>query len=226
MIFNADTIFNEPPVNFTGESSLNGRGHALSFASTFSLAILPNASLLFKDIILDDMSSGKIVLVDSTSTVSFQNVMLALDGDYTFDTGTFEILNDLVISGDGHTFIYESSQVSTILGKALPNVTANEFGFCGSLILNPGVTFQYNASTANRLVLEDATAKIIMQSATLEAATAFELTKGTLQVDGVSSLVATSGITFGDSTAANNLNVEILPAATLEVTGQLTNKNV
>ena len=57
-------------------------------------------------------------------------------------------------------------------------------------------------------------------------ANTLSLTKGIFQVDGKSTLQATTSITFGDGTAANNLDVNLLPAANLNVIGNLIYKNV
>ena len=229
LVFGGNVTFNRPALQFTGENSINGLTHMLSFAPTFSIEIQSNSSLLIKDAILKGINTGKLTLVDNTSTVSFQNVTLVLDDDYVFDTGHFEILKDVTISGDGHSFIYQSTEPSTIRGRA-PQLIANGLcqpGFCGSLILDKGVTFSYDSTLSSTLlVLEDASSKIVMNSAILAETAGLQLTKGKLLVDGKSTFVTTQGITLGDGIAANNACLEMWPAGNLELFGTLIKKNI
>ncbi len=228
LLFNGNATLNEPAIQFTGDSSINGQGHVLSFAPTFSLAIQSNSSVLFKDLTLKGINTGKLTLADSTSTVSFQNVKLVLDDDYVFDAGHFELLKNLTIFGDEHSFIYQSTEASTIRGGD-PKVISEgvcQPGFCGELILDKGVTFSYDVTQPNLLVLEGKESKIIMHSASLAATTSLQLTTGKLRVDGKSFFISPDGIVYGDGTVANNLDFEILPAANIEVTGKLINQNV
>ncbi len=220
LVFNGNSTFNGDSfaLTFTGECSINGRGNIISFAPTFTIEVEANSSLMFRDVTLKGISDGKIALFDHTSTISFQDVELVLDGDFTFNTGHFEVFNNLKIVGDGHTFIYQSPEVSTIRARD-PQAISNSLcqpGFCGSLILDHGVTFRYDPTEPDLLVLENQNASIIMNSASLIATNSLQLTRGHLNIDGRSTL---ENIVFGDGTTSNNLCVEILPAANVEITG-------
>jgi len=228
MVFDGNTTFNAPPIKFSGESSIDGRGNVISFSPTFSIDVQANASLLLKDVILQGINNQNISLTDSTSTVSFQDVELILDDDYTFDAGRIDLIRNLKLTGDGNVFIYQSTNAFTIKGRAPQELvgSACQPGYCGALILDRGVTFSYDVASSSLLVLEDDSSEIIMNSATLAATNGLDLTKGTLKIDGKSSFMSADGITYGDGTAANNLCIEMLPAAVLEVTGPLITKNI
>ena len=174
------------------------------------------------------MQNQNISLTDSSSTVSFQNVELVLSGDYTVDAGRIELLNDLKVAGDGNSFIYQSANDFTIKGRAPLEIVgaACQPGYCGALILDRGMTFSYDVASSTQLVLEDDTSQIVLNSATLAATAGLELTKGTLKIDGKTTFISADGITYGDGTQANNLCIEMLPAAVLEVDGPLINNNV
>jgi len=228
LVFDGNVTFNQPAIKFTGENSINGLTNMLSFAPTFSIEVQSNSSLFFKDVILEGINTGKITLVDTTSTISFQNVTIVLDDDYIFDTGHFEILKDLTICGDGHSFIYQSTEPSMIRARA-PQLIADGIcqpGFCGSLILDKGVTFSYDSTISSTLlVLEGASSKIVMNSAILAETAGLQLTKGKLLIDGKSSFVTTQGITLGDGTVANNACLAMWPAGNLEL-GTLIKQNI
>ncbi len=230
LVLNSNVVFHFTSIIFTGESSIDGNGHLMSFAPSFTFVIDSNASVLFHDVTIAGMSGTQLRLADNTSTVSFQDVEIILDDDYTFDQGHFELLEDFKITGEGHSFIYQTNEHSTILSRD-PAATVGEDcqpGFRGSLILEQGVTFSYDSSISNTLInLEDEHASIIMNSATLAATTSLQLTKGKLFIDGKSFFTSTDGIIIGDGIAANNLRIEMLPAANLEVlSGILIKQNV
>ncbi len=230
LVMHSNVVLHFTSILFTGESSIEGNGHMLSFAPTFTLVIDSNASVLFHDVVLTGISGTALKLTDNTSTVSFQRVNMELGGDYTLDQGHFEILEEMRITGEGHSFIYTTNETSIILSRDPAATVGGECqpGFRGSLILDQGVTFSYDSSISNTLIeLEDEHANFIMNSATLAATTSLHLTKGRLFIDGRSTFISTDGIIVGDGTAANNLRVEMLPAANLDVTaGKLIKQNV
>ena len=232
IFLNCNVTFRELRLTFSGDSTINGRGNTLSLDSTFTLLLGEESSLLFKNLTVEGINDSNISALDELGTFSLHNVEFVLDGDYTFTQGHFEVLNDFKLSGKGQNFIYQSDQASIIRGglfEAGSGGDACDSIFDGCLILDHGVTFSYDppSGESNLLVLEDTVSKIRMNSATLCATTSLQLTKGILQVDGKSFLSSTNGIIFGDCTEANNLCVEILPAANLEVTsGELIYNNV
>ena len=214
LILTSNITLQDCTVTFTGNSVLNGQGHCLNLASTSSLLVGENSSLLIKNIIIKGLNDQRMQGTDSTSTFLFKNVELVLDGDFTFQNGHFDVLKELKIAGKDHTFTYLSDQVSTVSA-------------CGSLILDHGITFSYAPSIAadNLLQFSDNTAHLKLQSATVHAATSagLILQKGLLLVDGLSffsseSTLPSEGITLGDgTTASNNFEIDIFAAAHLGI---------
>jgi len=227
-LFNGNATVQAPTIKFAGESSINGRGNVISFAPTFSIEIQSGASLLFKDITIKGLNGSNIALVDSTSTVSFQNVSLMLDGDYTFDQGHFEVFEDLKVAGDGYSFIYQATESSTIRGRDPQAQTSSgqcQPGFGGRLIFDSGVTFSYDSSISNTLIaFENGLSELVLNSATLHTTvTGLQLTKGKVTVQGESYVAAEDeqadgAIVLGDGTAANDITFSIEPGAVLSHT--------
>ncbi len=228
LFFDCNTTFQEVSITFSGNNLIHGKGNVLTFAPTFTLLLAENSSLHFKDVTVEGVSGTNIQGIDQTSTFTFQDTTFVLNNDYTFGVGSFNIVQEFKITGKGNKFIYTSDQVSTIKG-GLDVVTdgCGTEGFSGCLVLDHGVTFSYDVIEPDLLELEDSASKIRMNSATLCATTSLQLTTGIFQIDGKSFLSSTNGIIFGDCTEANNLCVEILPAANLNITsGELIYNNV
>lgn len=228
LLLNGNATFGDTPIKFTGESEIEGNDHILSFAPTFSMLIDSNASVKFHNVQLAGINEQRIRLADSTSTVSFQQVRMALDDDFTFDAGCFEVLDELIVSGD-HKFIYQSPCTSRILSR-LPESRDDDCaaGHTGSLIMDTNTTFSYDTTISSTLIeLEDEYAKFILNSATLAVTSSMQLTKGRMFFDGRCRIIGGEGLIFGDGTEAGNLYVEILPAARLDIeSGFLVDMNV
>ncbi len=213
VFLNANVTLQNTCLLFTGNSTLNGQGNCLTLNSTSTLQIGANSNLLIKDITIINVQDSNIqCLNDLTSTITYKNVELVLSGNYTFTQGSFQVFQDLHIVGQNHSFVYQSDQASVI------NSTAR-------LILDMGVTFSYAPRSANRdlISMVDSSAQLILNGATLySTTTGMRLTNGTILVDSNSFLssdgsVDSQAISFGNGIAANNVTLEFLPAAQLEI---------
>jgi hypothetical protein len=200
-------------IKFSGLSTFNGGGNVLTLDSTSTIIIASGSSLMFKNITIRGVSGTQLTAVDGTSTFSFQNVLMELDGNYSFTVGKFAVLKNLEIAGDGFVFAYRTDQVSTVSST-------------GRLILDEGLTFSYDPRSSSRSLLQfsDFSAELVLNSATLySTTTGLSLTSGYLIVDGKSFLAAegntaATGITFGDgANAINDFFIELLPAAQLNI---------
>jgi len=208
-----DVFVNESHITFSGDSIINGRGNALSLSSSSSLIIDENSCLKFEDIVIKNVSSSKISCVNDSSAIEFRDVLWVQDGDYIFSAGKFDLLGDFHICGEGYKFVYQTDQVST--------VSANS-----AIIFDNNVTFSYDPAVASSdlIVLSDDTSEFILCGATLHAtSTGLRLKKGKLVIDGKSFIscdgqIEDDAISFGDgSSAENNLEIQFLPAANLEI---------
>ncbi len=206
-------------ITFTGQNQINGFGNTLSLSPSCTLKIGQDAGLLFQDIRILGMREATLQMLDSTSTVSFKDVVMHLDTDYTFTQGRFDVIRGFCIEGKGKSFIYTSDRVSTVVST-------------GIFELGSEVTFKYEPSIASKTLLKLATnsSTMILNSATLAmTATGMQLDTGHLRIEGKSSIAnegsnAGEAMIWGDGT--NNLNVEWEPAAKLEISGQFVNKNI
>lgn len=206
VFLHANLTFEDCNITFSGDSILNGRGCSLTLGESCTLVIATNSSLLIEDITIKGLEGTKIHCTDSLSTISFHNVELVLDDDYSFTVGKFDVLKDLLIIGDGSSFIYQTDQVST--------VSTN-----GRFILDNGVTFSYDPPVASRelLVLHESTSEFIVNGATLHStSTGMRLSTGRFIIDRASILSNEGSVDAEAISFASSLDVQWLPAANLD----------
>ncbi len=210
---NSDVQVNNSCILFSGLNTINGGGNTLDLRATSSFIIDSNSSLRFENIYLRGLGETGVHGVDTTSTVTLRDTVVILDSDFTFTEGKMIVQADVTLMGDDKEFKYQSNAVSTI----------DSFS---RFIVNKGTTFSYEPTISNQdlLQFEDSTAKFVLNGGTLHATTVgLNLIQGTFCVDRASFLTSDAtttieAITFGDnSSASNNLNLKISPAASLEV---------
>ncbi|MFC1841520.1 hypothetical protein ACFLYA_00445 [Candidatus Dependentiae bacterium] len=222
LILNSDIEIKDCQLNFDGNATINGRGNSISFSETGAIKILSNASLLMKDVIIKDLNNTKIENVDSTSTMTVQNVTFVLCDDFSFNNGQLNIKDECKIYGQGYTFSYQSTSSSTICENS-------------KLILQDNTTFCYDPTNESKtlITMDSKSSQIILNGATLHTTKGIELTKGTMVVNNNSSIINDSvttenAIIFGDgSSSSNNFDIQWKPAACLDIgTGKVINDNV
>lgn len=219
----SNTLYHDLCITFTGNNIWTGRGCFVEFESTCTLYIAANSSLMFRDMSLLGLDHNRIIPLDSTSTLSFNNMSIFLDGDYTFSFGRLDIIDDVLVQGEGRSFIFSA----TVAGHIHSN---------SRFIFDTDTIFRYepNNNSRTNFVFDDNTAQLVLQTATLSTSpVGLQLTKGKIMFDGLCMLVnegnsSGTSLQLGDgSIAANNVVVRWLPACNVELMqGILRNNNV
>lgn len=224
MYLNSNVCIQNACITFAGQSSINGREHTLTLAPTATLAIDTNSQLMLENITVMGVGDRNFNPIDNSGSLFFREVTWDLSNDYIFDKGSFFVQNWLNVQGAlGASFQYLTTQTSIILPHS-------------QLLFDYGTTFSYAPlSAANNLLrLVDSTSIFMLSSALLHTSTGgINFTKGLCKVDGKSSMsnrgaTKNQGIIFGDNVSAiNNCNMEIMPAAQLDLlTGFIVHRNV
>lgn len=221
VICNSDLSLNGP-LRFNGNSILNGQYQTLNLGALGSLVTGTGASLLLRDITIRNVRAGNFFCVDNAGTVSFDNVTLILDSNYSFTQGRFDVITSALVTGT-NVFAYQSSAASSIRANA-------------TLLFDSGMTFSYipPIASGNLLVLTDTSSNLHLYETTLYSTpTGLRLTKGNLIIEGRCPIrsdarVLAEAIMFGDGvSAANDLTVDVLPESGLDViSGFLLYNNV
>jgi hypothetical protein len=192
--FDSDVNFNAP-ILFQGDNIINGNFTSLNLTTSTNITLASDASLLFQNIIINNVEGDKITCVDNTGTYSFQNVTVNMSDDTNFSLGSFDVFDKLCINGP-YTFLYDTTQTSTIWGNS-------------TLSFDLGMTFSYDpiVSSNNLIAMEDQSSKLSLRGCNLHVCDmGLAFIKGAVEVRRKSflSTEGTDGLMFGDG--SNTLN--------------------
>ncbi len=220
---NNTLLMNSTSLIFSGLTTIDGQGNLLDLSATSTLIVDSNSSLLLKNIRIQGAGLQNISGTDATSTITCQNVVWSLDEDFTFTQGSLTIVSELLLEGDHKKFTYRTDGIAII----------EPFS---SFILDDGITFSYDPSISNKNLLQffDESSLLRLTGGTLHASTTgLNLFKGSLRVDNDScitsdAIIDAEAISFGDGlSSANNFNIEVEPAALLQIkSGRVLYNNV
>lgn len=197
-----------------GDVVIDGDTNELDFTTSGAIFVTAGSSVQFSRITLLNAHAGCIQCEDDTATVIFDNVDLYQSGAYTFSQGALEIQGNVTLAGSD-VFTYGSSQPLTIHSRAI-------------LELDPSITFSYAPATADPTLIhfEDTIAALYLGGGTVYVASGgLQILAGTVVVTAdtvISSEVVgliDNGITFGDTTIANDSTMTINNSAQLTLTG-------
>lgn len=206
---------------FAGSARLkgSGAGSQVDMNSNY-MYVAPQSTLKIENAELYNIAQSNVRWIDNTSNIQFENAVLHMTADFSCTLGSFRITKDCAVRGFG-AFAYQSNMGSTIESAS-------------KLTIDQGISFFYGPTTdfRNLLRMTDSSSVLAFNNSTLVAtATGPQLTKGTLLVDGVmtvQSAAASSAeaVIFGDGNPANDLLVDLLPGANIQVTsGYLSYQN-
>ena len=207
-------------ITLKGNVSINGKGNVFDLNGN-TMFVDSGASLLFENLTLKNISGNSIQCLDNVGTISLKNVAWSQSGNFSFENGRLDILDDVIITGGAHGFAYNSSQISTIKKNT-------------TLSFDAGMTFSYAPSVANKnlLAMEDVSSVLHLYETSLySTTTGLQVTKGTLVIEGTCPIISDAtveaeGIMIGDGTAQNDVTVKILPESGLRLdSGYFVYKN-
>lgn len=233
LILRSDITLNAD-LKFTGNSSIIGNGHILTFGPTGSIVVGSNGSLRFKNVFVQGIEATDITCQDDTASIILDDVFWSQNADFMFDAGSLSFKNKVKMSAvDDYVFAYQSNQTSTVQSDS-------------QLAFSLNFTFSYDPvdhSNKGLLEFQDQTAALVLNESTLHSTgTGMDLLGGTFIVKGLSTVSCESGlfvdaggdsfdlnrgISLGDGNAANDMRCFVNAGAELYVqSGALRYKNV
>jgi hypothetical protein len=209
----ADRVWNTQ-LDVYGSCTLNGNGKLLQFGTGGGIVVTPGATLYLNNIVLDNVAGTAIRCYDNASTLSLNHVTWNQAGDVTWAYGSLQFFGDCILAGPGTSFSYDCAATSTIHTNS-------------NFVIDKGVTFKYNAASANQLVMLDATSILKFNGGLLQVMQDLQLTQGTLALDDYVKFTMDSGKTlyFGDG-LGDNLLLDFYLGFQWDVLGALVNNNV
>ena len=101
---------------FQDHCTINGHGNSLYLGEDGILSICGGTQLRIRDAVLHT-SSNNFYCYDDDSSIVLDNVTWVFDSDFTFTQGSIKLENNVDFIGSS-SFVYESSQTSTISSEA------------------------------------------------------------------------------------------------------------
>lgn len=199
--------------SFGGTTTFQGLNNILDVSGGGAFSVQAGGILKVSNLILKGVSSSTFACADNTASIIFENTTLNIPTACSITTGSFLVKGTVEVSGGGTLSIAGS--------------TTNTIDVNSNLIFSNNSTLNYAPSTANQslLAMIDKSSRLSLINSTLTVSTTgMKLTKGTLYVDGGSSIssaatVAAEGIYFGDGVSSvNDLDVDLQPGTPLNLT--------
>ncbi|HBZ73080.1 TPA: hypothetical protein DEO28_01015 [Candidatus Dependentiae bacterium] len=196
---------------------LDGNGSTMDL-SLNALEIGSGQTVLLKNFILNNLqgndNTGRIIMYDSTSSLTLQNCTLNLSGDYTYTHGYWTIRGANKINGYGKRFTVSPADFINHL-----RIEAN-----ASLEIGDGVKLEFDEAISDTFaIIFDSTTsssgKLILSDATLYANIpgGLTFTNGELVIRGESTIDGDTTLTLGCGIAANDCFLTIEPSAKLHL---------
>ena len=195
-------------ITLNGNWVVDGNGNFLDFGYSGSIIVGKNSFVKFKNITMQQVGGNDIRCFDNSGSICFDRVSLYLSNDYSFTVGSFDIESGLDLYGSS-TFIYESSQTSTINSSSY-------------FWLQPNTTLSIGRQQPfgrQPLYFEDRTSQFIIDNATWYITpSGMQVTRGTIIANrealiDINSTATWNGLIFGDGTPANDVTMEWNAAA-------------
>lgn len=215
---------------FSGESVLQGNGKILYLDDGGEIVIEQGSGLMLQDVTIRNVNGNNIRCLDSNSTLSLQDASIILNSDYSFTTGSIEVIREFRIKGVDK-FIYQSTSQSKI------------YSYC-KMVFESGITFSFDPiydssiSDWDQVKLcwdfEDLTSVLELKGATFHVtSTGISLLRGKMVVKEDSSLVSeattsSDGLILGDGISADNdFDIEVTAGSRLRMSsGYIVDRSV
>lgn len=202
-------------VTCIGSIVIDGNGNTLEFGSTGQIIIAPYTQVRLKNIVLNGLSTSNLVCADDTSSIILDNVSWFQDGDYLFDKGSIQFVNNVTMYG-GYTFMYDSYLTSTVSKKSTWYITNG---------MQLSIGKKNDSTNVQPIAFTDLSSYLTFDNASLIVnENGVQFTKGTVatvrdvQIDVVST-ASTTGLILGDGTAAGDMIFEMYPGCSTRFIG-------
>lgn len=210
LFINSDFIITSSLV-FRGNCLFNGNGNSLVLGDGGYIVVEPGSQVVFENVILQNVHDRNMQCVDDTASIVLEGVRVVQTGDYNFSYGSMQFVDQVDWVGS-YTFIYDSSQTSTIMGTSQLNVADGIYFSIGRY---------QDAASVEPLAFIDQSSHLHLENCTMSInAHGARFTKGRFEVDRdvtieVNSTSDATAAVLGDGTPANNIMFELFPACTI-----------
>lgn len=209
---------------FQGMCTIDGNGKSLNFVAGGQFIIDSGAWLTLRNIRLTDIGTEHITCIDNTSKLILDNVQWIQNEDFLYNAGSIDIKHNVIMSGEGYVFTYQSTQTCSVYHDS-------------SLTFDYNFTFSYAPTNEAQTLLtfQDNSSRLIMNSSTLYLYPGLQLIKGQWKISQSPTIYAldgglqrgTGGLTLGDGTSQDDMQLVCLDSSELSIAaGALNYRNI
>ncbi len=197
---------------FSGNCTINAFDNILELGRTGRIKVEKGSTLKIKNTKVTNVSSGEIICLGNDSKIILDNVKWIQDGDYTFSTGSLEVLNKVDLNGTC-TFYYDSNNQLLINKNSTLKINKNS-------ILAIGTNSDECKNDA--ILFENLSSKLWFKDSLLViGSNGLQIKKGTIIVDGslemtMYSTSTQNGLILGDGTAENDMELYVNAASVIK----------
>jgi len=206
------TVVATKPWKFINSCTIYGHENKICFDDDSYFESAPGAHLILDNVVIEDLSNGKLKCLHDDSSITLRNSTLILASDYTFSKGSLTCEQDVLMPGP-HNFNYTSATQSTIADVS-------------TLYITDGVTFYYDPVVGSKdlIAMEDVTSGLFLSEATLHTThTGLRLNGGTLHLDNKVTF-SSEARSIGEAIElGSDLNIQVLGNAVLDIFGIVKN---
>ena len=205
--------------SFQNTCTINGQGNRITLGTSGEISVASGATLTLENVELEGIERTNLKCDSDDASLILKNSRIILSRDYEFATGSILFTRDVVLSGT-NKFSYTTMMASTIDSYS-------------TLYMDDSFTFSYapNRPYRDLLFMNDDSSWLFLDGCTLHSTkTGMRLTRGKLFIDNQVTFscegsAASQAICFGDGTVANDLEIQLLSGAELNIYGPLEYEN-
>ncbi|MFC1841522.1 hypothetical protein ACFLYA_00455 [Candidatus Dependentiae bacterium] len=172
---------------------INGHGHSLCLGESGKIEVQEGVCLKLRNMTIHSAGESNIYCTEDSSSITFDNVTWIQDSQVTFTKGSMCFVNDVDFIGS-HSFVYDSSQTSTIKEDSSWRIAGNMILRIGKKEVEGSLEPLYFANNTSSIKLDNCTF--------LVTGSGFAMTRGKFNISGdvaldITGTTTSIGFTFG-----------------------------
>lgn len=196
---------------FSGSCIFNGNGNSLILGENGYIIVAPGSTLKLENLFIQNIQGNNLQCADDSASLILQKTTIVQSDDYAFSSGSIKFLNSIDWVGS-YTFVYDSSQTSTIGSQSKLHVSEGIFLSIGR---------HDDTTTIEPLAFEDASSILELENSILSINPhGMQVTKGKIAVSrdvyvDINSTTADHAFVVGNGIKEDDIYFELYPACTL-----------
>lgn len=196
---------------FQGNCTLSGNGNSLDLRNGGNLVVDSDASLIIKHMRVEGISGNNIKCINDSSSITFNDVALIQDSDYSFTTGSF-LFKDYNLFSGAYTFSYESNQTSTIEQNAQLKVADNMRFVVGKQVSVESTEPLYFEHDTSTLMFENAS--LVVNGFGVNWTNGIVAFNRNVEIE-IHSTTTSNGMIIGNGLSSGNMYIDFYPSSVI-----------